>query len=145
MTSHAIATKPDTARTAPAPRKDGTGMKIARNVDLIFLALALIVFLAAGLPILGWVTGAGAWVGQRLVRDFLNSRAKKAEDPREMVGYLAGSMIGRGWIVALIIFGIGLATEDAVGLSAAVLFVFTFTFYLTVSMITRPFEDGKGV
>ncbi len=138
MSSHAIATESDTARA-------GTGMKIARNVDLIFLALALVVFLAAGLPILGWVTGAGAWVGQRLVRDFLASRAKKADDPREMVGYLAGSMIGRGWIVALIIFGVGLATEDDVGLSAAILFVFTFTFNLTVSMITRPFEDGKGV
>ena len=136
LSSHAITTESDSA---------GTGMKIARNVDLIFLALALIVFVAAGLPILGWVTGAGAWVGQRLVRDFLNARAKKADDPREMVGYLAGSMIGRGWIVALVIFGVGLATEDAVGLSAAVLFVFTFTFYLTVSMITRPFEDGQGV
>lgn len=122
----------------------GNGMRIARNVDLIFLAVALGVFLALGLPILGWVTAAGAWVAQRLVRDFLTSRARKAEDPREMVGYLAGSMIGRGWLCALIIFGVGLATEDAVGLSAAVLFVMTFTFYLTVSMITRPF-DGEPI
>lgn len=119
-------------------------MRIARNVDLIFLVLALGFFLALGLPVLGWVTGAGAWVGQRLVRDFLASRARKADDPREVVGYLAGSMIGRGWIVALVIFGIGLATEDSVGLSAAVLFVMTFTVYLTVSMITRPF-DGEPI
>lgn len=120
-------------------------MKIARNVDLILLAVALIVFLATGLPILGWVTGAGAWVGQRLVRDFLASRARKADDPREIVGYLAGSMIGRGWIVALVIFGVGLATEDSVGLSAAVLFVMTFTLYFTVSMILKPFEEGARV
>ena len=119
-------------------------MRIARNVDLIFLALALGFFLVLGLPILGWVTGAGAWVAQRLLRDFLTSRARKADDPREMVGYLAGSMIGRGWLCALIIFGVGLGTEDAVGLSAAVLFVMTFTFYLTVSMITRPF-DGEPI
>lgn len=119
-------------------------MRIARNVDLIFLVLALGFFLALGLPVLGWATGAGAWVGQRLLRDFLTSRARKANDPREMVGYLAGSMIGRGWIVALVIFGIGLATEDSVGLSAAVLFVMTFTFYLTVSMIMRPF-DGEPI
>jgi hypothetical protein len=122
----------------------GRGMRIARNVDLIFLAVALGIFLALGLPILGWVTGAGAWVSQRLLRDFLTARARKAEDPREMVGYLAGSMIGRGWLCALIIFGVGLATSDDVGLSAAVLFVFTFTFYLTVSMITRPF-DGEPI
>jgi hypothetical protein len=119
-------------------------MRIARNIDLIFLVLALGVFLALGLPILGWVTGAGAWVSQRLLRDFLTARARKAQDPREMVGYLAGSMIGRGWLCALIIFGVGLATEDDVGLSAAVLFVMTFTFYLTISMITRPF-DGEPI
>ena len=123
---------------------DGRGMRIARNIDLIFLALALAVFLALGLPVLGWATGAGAWVAQRLLRDFLTSRARKADDPREMVGYMAGSMIARGWIVALIIFGIGLATSDDVGLSAAVLFVLTFTFYLSVSMITRPF-DGEPI
>ena len=122
----------------------GRGMRIARNVDVIFLALALVFFLALGLPILGWVTGAGAWLAQRLLRDVLSARARKAEDPREMVGYLAGSMIGRGWLCALIIFGVGLATEDDVGLSAAVLFVLTFTFYLTVSMITRPF-DGEPI
>jgi len=133
LSTHAI----DTPET-------GRGMRIARNVDLIFLAVALGVFLALGLPILGWATAAGAWVAQRLLRDFLNSRARKAEDPREMVGYLAGSMIARGWICALIIFGVGIATEDEVGLSAAVLFVFTFTFYLTVTMITRPF-DGEPV
>jgi hypothetical protein len=119
-------------------------MRIARNIDLIFLALAALVFLALGLPILGWATGAGAWVAQRLLRDFLTARARKADDPREMVGYMAGSMIARGWIVALIIFGVGLSTNDDVGLSAAVLFVMTFTFYLSVSMITRPF-DGEPI
>ena len=133
LSTHAI----DTSET-------GRGMRIARNVDLIFLAVALVFFLALGLPLLGWLTAAGAWVGQRLLRDFLNARARKAEDPREMVGYLAGSMIARGWLCALIIFGVGIATENEVGLSAAVLFVLTFTFYLSVSMITRPF-DGEPV
>ena len=120
-------------------------MKIARNVDLIFLALALLLFLAAGWPILGWATAAGAWVLQRLLRDFMANRARKAEDPREIVGYLAGSLIGRGWLCSLIIFGVGFATEDAVGLSAAVLFIATFTLYFTVSMIIKPFDEGVRV
>jgi hypothetical protein len=121
------------------------GMRIARNVDLIVLALALPLFLAAGWPILGWITGAGAWLVQRVVRDFLAARARKADDPRSIVGYMAGSLIGRGWLCAIIIFGVGFATEDAVGLGAAVLFVATFTFYLTVSLILRPFEDGEPI
>jgi hypothetical protein len=134
LSSHAIETS--------EPRM---GMRIARNVDLIVLALALPLFLAAGWPILGWITGAGAWLVQRVVRDFLAARARKADDPRSIVGYMAGSLIGRGWLCAIIIFGVGFATEDAVGLGAAVLFVATFTFYLTVSLILRPFEDGEAI
>ena len=117
-------------------------MRIARNIDLIFLVLALGVFLALGLPILGWVTGAGAWVAQRLLRDFLTARARKAEDPREMVGYLAGSMIGRGWLVAGIIIAVGLNHNDA-GLSAAVLFLVTFTAQFTMTLAMRPFEINR--
>ena len=123
----------------------GMGTRIARNVDLIVLALALPLFLAAGWPILGWVTATGAWLAQRLLRDFLAARAKKAEDPRSIVGYMAGSLIGRGWLCAIIIFTVGFVTEDAVGLGAAVLFIATFTFYFTVSMILKPFEDGVGI
>jgi hypothetical protein len=134
LSSHAIET--------PEP---GMGTRIARNIDLIVLALALPLFLAAGWPILGWITGAGAWLLQRVVRDFLAARARKANDPRSIVGYMAGSLIGRGWLCAIIIFGVGFATEDAVGLGAALLFIATFTFYFTVSMILKPFEDGAGI
>lgn len=116
-------------------------MRIARNVDLIVLALTLPLFLAAGFPMLGWATGAGAWIGQRLLRDFMAGRARRSTDVREQVGYLAGSMIARGWLVSLTILGVGLLTDENVGLAAAVLFVATFTFYLSVSMITRPFEQ----
>jgi hypothetical protein len=134
LPSHAIETS-----------EPGMGTRIARNIDLIVLALALPLFLAAGWPILGWITGTGAWLLQRVVRDFLAARARKADDPRSIVGYMAGSLIGRGWLCAIIIFGVGFATEDAVGLGAALLFIATFTFYFTVSMILKPFEDGAGI
>ena len=50
-------------------------------------------------------------------------------------------MIGRGWLVALTIFGVGMAFGDDAGLSAAVLFLLVFTVYFTVSLILRPFES----
>ena len=70
------------------------------NVDVPVLAVALVVFLVAGLPILGWVTGAGAWAVQRAVSELAIRKANAATDPRTKVGLLAGSMIGRGWLVA---------------------------------------------
>lgn len=123
-------------------------MRIARNLDLVLLAVTLPLFVAAGWPLLGWVTATGAWLIQRGLRDFLAYRAKNTDDPRSIVGYMAGSLIGRGWLVSLTIFGVYLASgqDDAVGLSASVLFIAVFTLYFTVQMIVRPFEtDGKGI
>jgi hypothetical protein len=50
-------------------------------------------------------------------------------------------MIGRAWLVALIIFAAGLQENDA-GLAAAVLVIVLFTVYFTVSLILRPFENS---
>ena len=114
-------------------------MTAVRYLDLVLLALALPVFLAAGLPMLGWAAAAVAWLAQRALQLWLNRRAAASDDPRTVVGIAAGSMIGRGWLVALTIFAAGLSDEDA-GLAAAVLVIVLFTAYFTVSMIMRPFD-----
>jgi hypothetical protein len=113
-----------------------------RYLDLVLLALALPLFLAAGLPLLGYAAGAGAWLAQRGLQLWLNRRAAASDDPRTVAGILAGSMIGRGWLVALTIFAAGLSDEDA-GLAAAVLVIVLFTAYFTVSMIMRPFDTDS--
>jgi hypothetical protein len=121
------------------PSDTPTSVRVLRNVDVPALALALVIFLAAGFPILGWVTGAGAWAVQRAVSEFAIRKANKATDPRTKVGLLAGSMIGRGWLVAGIIIAVGLGNNDA-GLSAAVLFLAVFTLQFTMTLAMRPFE-----
>jgi hypothetical protein len=107
-----------------------------RYLDLVLLVVALPVFLLAGFPIMGWVAGAGVWLVQRGLQVYLERRAEAATDPRTVVGLLTGSMIGRGWLVALTIFGVGLG-DDKAGLAAAVLVVLLFTAYFTVQMIVR--------
>jgi hypothetical protein len=113
-----------------------------RYLDLVLLALALPVFVAAGLPMLGYAAGAAAWLVQRGLQIVLERRAGASKDPRTVVGITAGSMIGRGWLVALTIFAAGLKDEDA-GLAAAVLVIVLFTAYFTVSMIMRPFQRNS--
>jgi hypothetical protein len=107
-----------------------------RYLDLVLLAVSLPVFLVAGFPMMGWVAGAGVWLVQRGLQVYLERRAEAATDPRTVVGLLTGSMIGRGWLVALTIFGVGLG-DDKAGLAAAVLVVLLFTAYFTVQMIVR--------
>jgi hypothetical protein len=120
-------------------------MVALRHLDLVILAIALPIFVLAGWPIVGYLAGAGAWLVQRVIAEVLGRRAAASDDPRTVVGLTAGSMIGRGWLVALTIFGAYLAagSDDDVGLAAAVLVVVLFTAYFTVSLIFRPFENHR--
>jgi predicted lipid-binding transport protein (Tim44 family) len=130
---------PGEKRASAGPAETPTSVKVMRNIDVPVLAIALVVFVAAGFPLLGWVTGAGAWAIQRAIAAFAAKKAKEADDPRTKVGLLAGSMIGRGWLVAGIIIAVGLGNNEA-GLSAAVLFLITFTAQFTMTLAMRPFD-----
>ena len=114
-------------------------MIFLRYLDLVLLVLALPVFVLGGLPLLGYAAGAVAWLVQRAIQVVLSRKAAESDDPRTVVGIVAGSMIGRGWLVALTIFAAGLKDNEA-GLAAAVLIIVLFTAYFTVSMILRPFD-----
>jgi predicted lipid-binding transport protein (Tim44 family) len=124
------------------PSDTPTSVRVLRNIDVPVLAFALIIFLVAGLPIAGWLTGAGAWAAQRLISEYATRKSIQADDPRAKVGILAGSMIGRGWLVAGIIIAVGLGNNKA-GLTAAVLFLAVFTVQFTITLAMRPFET-KG-
>src|SRR3954468_17875446 len=114
-------------------------VRVMRNVDVLVLALALPLFVVAGWPIVGWLLGAGVWTLQRLISEYAVRKAEASDDPRTKVGLLAGSMIGRGWLVAGIILAVGLNNNDA-GLSGAVLFLAVFTVQFTMTLALRPFE-----
>lgn len=116
-------------------------MNVARNLDLVALALALPVFALAGWPMLGFAAGAVAWLAQRAIRGYTDSKATSSDEPRAVAGWVTGSMIGRGWLVALTIFAAGMVENDA-GLAAAVLVIVVFTVFFTVNMILRPFEHS---
>jgi hypothetical protein len=120
-------------------------MIVVKYLDLAILAIALPIFVIAGWPLLGYAAAAFAWLVQRAINDILARRAAVSDDPKTVAGLIAGSMIGRGWLVALTIFGAYLiaGSDDAVGLSAAVLVVILFTAYFTVSLILRPFENHR--
>jgi hypothetical protein len=111
-----------------------------RYLDIVILIIALPIFVVAGLPMLGYAAAAVAWIVQRAIQIVLQRKALASDDPRTVVGIAAGSMIGRGWLVALTIFAAGMVDNDA-GLAAAVLVIVLFTAYFTVSMIMRPFDQ----
>ena len=115
-----------------------------RFLDLFALLAALPLFLLADLPLEAYLVGGSAWIVQRTIQLLLQRRAEASDDPRIVAGYTAGSMIARGWLCALAIFGVGLAAGDDAGLAAALLVIGLFTVYFTVRMITRPLDMAQA-
>lgn len=118
-------------------------MPFLRQLDLVLLALTLPIFLAAGLPMAGWGVAAAAWLAQRGIQELATRRVKGSDDPRTLVGVLAASMIGRGWLMAGAIFAIGV-NDNSAGLAAAVLVLALVTVHLMLNMIMRPFEAAAA-
>ncbi len=112
-----------------------------RHLDLLVLALALAIFLAAGLPMLGYAVAAGAWLVGRGIQWAADRKVEAAldrGDRRTAMGLTAFSGLGRVWLIALAVLLVGLADRDA-GLAAAVLSALLFTVYLVNLLLGRLF------
>jgi hypothetical protein len=116
-------------------------MSPLRQLDLIALALALPVFVIAGLPIAGWALGAGVWLAQRALQLFFESKVRASDDPKTVVGYTAGGAIARGWLAAVAVLAIGILAGDEVGLCAVVLVLVLFTVYFAGRLIGHAADE----
>jgi putative exporter of polyketide antibiotics len=106
------------------------------------LALALPVFVVAGLPLLGYAVAGGAWLGARAIGLLAQRRASRdlaGGERRHAMGVMAMAMLGRVWLVALAVLLVGLAEREA-GLAAALLAAALFTVYLGGQGLARLFE-----
>ncbi|MBJ7469961.1 MAG: hypothetical protein JHD16_01605 [Solirubrobacteraceae bacterium] len=118
---------------------------LLRNLDLLLLGVALPVFLVAGFPMLGWLTAAVIWIAWRAIGEWTDRKARDigTSNPGKFAGIAAGSMIGRGWMMGLILITVGLLTNDETGLSAALLCVVLFTSSFVVKLISRPTHQAS--
>jgi len=92
-----------------------------RNADLAILALALPVFLIAGLSIAGFLASAAGWIVQRGVQHATETRLARAPERTTALGLIGGSIVARLWIVTLAVLLVGLLVDEEAGLAAAVL------------------------
>lgn len=118
-------------------------MDLVHNLDLALLALALPVFVVAGLPLLGYATALVIWLMWRTIGAYAERKARATTDLGQMAAITTGSMIGRGWLMGLTLIAVGLSAGDDVGLSAAVLCVVLFTVSFTTRLVVRPVQGTK--
>jgi hypothetical protein len=118
-------------------------MRILRNVDLVILGLALPVFIAAGLPLLGWGATTAAWLAARGVQSFAQSKARAKGTRQSALGARAASLLGRLYLVTAAVFVAGLIERKA-GLSGAGLALVVFTVWFMSGLILSTFDEESG-
>ncbi len=122
-------------KTTDAP----LSLRAVRFLDVLVLALALPVFVAAGWPLFAWAGVTGIWLFQRGVQTLVERRARTTTNPRASIGLMTASLMGRIWFLMLGVLAIGLIDRDS-GLPAAVLTLVTFQAWFTAFMISRSME-----
>src|SRR5262245_35451417 len=100
--------RPPLATHALKTSGDPFALQALRYLDLVVLAVALIVFVAAGFPLLGWAAATAAWLSQRGLQVVLTRKVRATVDPRAAAGILSASLLARVWFLALVVLVVGL-------------------------------------
>jgi hypothetical protein len=123
---------------------------VVRYLDLVLLAAALPVFIAADLPMLGYGVVAGVWLAALAIEGYAERRARReleGGNRRDAMGWIAATSLGRVWIIALAVLLVGLLDERETGLAAGVLAAILFTVHFACRFIARamtPPEERLG-
>ena len=112
-------------------------MFFLRYLDVCLVLATAPFVLAAGLPLLGYLIGAVAWLLTRLGTVYAHSRARRAGDPKVRAGLHVASMLGRVWLVALAVILAKYTGGKDDGVMAAALVLGAFTVYFVMSFVTR--------
>jgi hypothetical protein len=124
-------------------------MSPPKYVDLIALLAALAVFLLGDLPMLGYAVAAAVWLLQRGIQVLAQRRMKQelaAGNRQKAMGFVAGSALGRVWLMATAVLLVGVAERES-GLAAALLLLALFTISFAAQGLAHLFDDqpeGQG-
>jgi hypothetical protein len=119
-----------------------TGLTVLRYLDLALLALALPAFLIAGWPLGGWAAAGSAWLISRWIQVYATKKAVETGDRRAAMGVMAGTLVGRIWLMGLAVLAAGLVEREA-GLAAGLLAAGLFTTYFVTLLIVKPIEEAR--
>jgi len=128
--------------TTATVRADRVPLPI-RYLDCLLVVAFLPVGLLSGLPALGLLVGAAAWIGQRALGTAIEERAASAPDARTATGIAFAGVMGRPVVLALTILAVGLLGAKRDGLAAAILVLVAFTVYLLLSIVLRPQRNSS--
>lgn len=121
-------------------------MSPPKYVDLIALAAALGIFLLGGFPLLGYAAAAAVWLAQRGLQMLAQRRMREnlaAGNRQRAMGIVAGTTLGRVWLMATVVLLVGLAERES-GLAAAVLLAGLFTISFAAQGLSHLLGQPEG-
>jgi hypothetical protein len=118
-----------------------------RYFDLVLLAVALPVFIAADLPMAAYVVIALVWLTQHgieIATERAVARAAAEGNRRAAVGWIGATTLVRVWIIALAVLLVGVLSSEDAGLAAAVLAAILFTVHFGGRLLARLVVSDHG-
>lgn len=110
---------------------------LLRYFDVCLVLATAPFVLVAGLPLLGYLVGAAAWILTRAAAAYTQEQAFRTGDPKLKAGLYVGGMMGRVWVVAFAVIIAKYAGGKGDGIMAAGLVLAAFTVYFVMSLVTR--------
>jgi hypothetical protein len=107
-----------------------------RYLDVCLVLATAPFVLIAGLPMLGYLVAACAWLLTRAGMVWMQERALRTGDPKLRAGLQVGGMMGRLWLIALAVILARYAGGKDDGIMAAALVLAAFTVYFVMSFVT---------
>jgi hypothetical protein len=111
-----------------------------RYLDVLLVVLAAPFVLLMGGPVLGYLAAGVTWVASRFAATAIENHMKGSKNPRAQVGVGFAVLMGRAWLMGIVILVVGLAGSRQDGLMAALVALVAFSVYLATQLITRPME-----
>jgi len=121
--------------TSPA-LNDGAVNALA-YFDVVVLVVAAPIMLLIGVPVVGYLVGAGAWIVLRAVGVLVERLVVASEDPRREVSLRLGYLMGRLFMLAIAVILVRNGSGRDAGLTALLVIVFAFTTQLVITFATR--------
>ena len=131
MPAHARVTRPG------APGDFPVWLVVARYLDVCLVVASAPFVLLAGMPRLGYTLGAVGWIVVRFGVEVLKRRALSARDSRSRGALMLTAVLGRVWLIALVVLTARFAGHNSDGITAAVVVLAAFTVELAMSFVLR--------
>ena len=123
---------------APLSASPEPSLTLLAYLDVVVLVVAAPIMLLIGVPAVGYLAGAGAWIVLRAAGVAVERLIAATDDPRGEVTLRLAYLMGRLFLLAIAVILVRNGSGRDDGLTALVVIVFAFTTQLILSFLTRP-------